>query len=300
LVDDDPGMVDNIFLVLGYAPQQQPQPMNEDVIIASSDSEGAVEEEPQVAQEAVVPDVQVFIPMEDGIPLPFIPDEIQENELMDLDDLIEVNNQQGANALHVGLVRFIQPEADSVFVSRQLEIPQPRSDFFRRNSEAIRLWAKCFAPGPGASTVHVPAKWVDFFTLLLSSPIAFHWAKYFPNSSALPFLASVDSSSSIPFCLPCIAPNLGHQLCTKNLPDPICFEEPSLTPLGNSNLEPIPDSNDATHGEVSDKTLSPSKSLDIATPSTPLDQLTSKIVTSPGPWSSALLSLAAKGKAPKN
>jgi hypothetical protein len=52
LIDDDPGMVDNIFLVLGNAPQQQAQPLNEDVIIASSDSEGAVEEEPQVAQEA--------------------------------------------------------------------------------------------------------------------------------------------------------------------------------------------------------------------------------------------------------
>jgi hypothetical protein len=74
---------------------------------------------------------------------------------MDLDDLNEVNNQQGANALHVGMARIIQSETDSVFVSRQIDFPQPRSDFFRQNPEAIRLWAKCFAPGPGVSVVHV-------------------------------------------------------------------------------------------------------------------------------------------------
>jgi hypothetical protein len=163
---------------------------------------------------------------------------------MDLDDLNEVNNQQGANALHVGMARIIQSETDSVFVSRQIDFPQPRSDFFRQNPEAIRLWAKCFAPGPGVYVVHVPAKWADFFTLLLSSPTTFQWAKEFLSSSALPFLTTVESSSYIPFSLPSAAPSLGHQLCTKNLSGPICFEEPSLTPPGHSTSKPTTDSDD--------------------------------------------------------
>jgi hypothetical protein len=87
-LEDDLGLVDNIFQVLGDAPQLQPQIMDEDVIVASSDSEGAPEDIPQEAQVELNPvenpqNVQVFIPMDNGAPLQLLPDDIQEDELMD-------------------------------------------------------------------------------------------------------------------------------------------------------------------------------------------------------------------------
>jgi hypothetical protein len=80
------GEVDNIFLVLGNAPQQQPVAMNEDIIVASSDSEGHDEEAHQPPQADIPLDVQVFIPMHDDAPLQLIPEDIPEHELMDFAD----------------------------------------------------------------------------------------------------------------------------------------------------------------------------------------------------------------------
>lgn len=80
-LEDDMGAVDNVFF--GHLGQQPVIPMDEDVFVASSDSEGAVEEPPApVDPQPVVPDVNVFVPMEDGIPLQLIPDEVQEEQLL--------------------------------------------------------------------------------------------------------------------------------------------------------------------------------------------------------------------------
>lgn len=49
-LEDDLGMVDNIFQVLGNALQLQPLIMDEDVIVAYNDSEGAPEDIPHGAQ----------------------------------------------------------------------------------------------------------------------------------------------------------------------------------------------------------------------------------------------------------
>jgi hypothetical protein len=148
--------------------------------------------------------------------------------------------------------------------------------------------------------VHIPGKWADFFTLLLSIPTAFQWAKELLSSPTFSFLAADDPSSSIPFNLPTAAPRLSHQPCTKNIPDSICFEEPNLTPSKGSSLEPTIAIDVTVQEAVENVALSPNKSLDIASPATPLEQLKSKIALTPGPWSSTLLSLAAKGKASEN
>jgi hypothetical protein len=131
--EDDMGVVDNIFMVLGYAPQQQPATMKEDVILASSDSEGVAENLPPIMEVAAPLEVQVFIPMENGDPLQLLPDDIQENELMDFDDLNMVNNQMGNiardvenNVQNVGMVITPQFEVDLVFPSRVFELPQPK------------------------------------------------------------------------------------------------------------------------------------------------------------------------------
>jgi hypothetical protein len=131
--EDDMGVVDNIFMVLGYAPQQQPATMKEDVILTSSDSKGVAENLPPIMEVADPLEVQVFIPMENGYPLQLLPDDIQENELMDFDDLNMVNNQMGNiardvenNVQNVGMVITPQFEVDLVFSSRVFELPQPK------------------------------------------------------------------------------------------------------------------------------------------------------------------------------
>lgn len=81
---EDPGVVEN-------APDPNPPVVNqalgddiaEDIIIPSSDSEG--EDVLPAPPPFIIPDdheVNVFIPMDNGVPLQLIPDEIQENELL--------------------------------------------------------------------------------------------------------------------------------------------------------------------------------------------------------------------------
>jgi hypothetical protein len=107
--------------------------MKEDVILASSDSEGVAENLAPIMEVAAPLEVQVFIPMENGTPLQLLPDDIQENELMDFDDLNMVNNQIGNiaqdvenNVQNVGMVITPQFEVDLVFPSRVFELPQPK------------------------------------------------------------------------------------------------------------------------------------------------------------------------------
>jgi hypothetical protein len=79
-IDDDLGVVEDIPGQL-QPPQQPAEPMEEDIIVASSDSEGGPEIAP-VPLAAVQQEVDVFIPVDNGAPLQLIPDEIQEHELL--------------------------------------------------------------------------------------------------------------------------------------------------------------------------------------------------------------------------
>jgi hypothetical protein len=76
-VDDDLGVVENIP-GLFQPPQQPAEPMDEDIIVASSDTEGGAENVP-IQMAAEQQEVNVFIPMDNGAPLQLIPD-VQEHE----------------------------------------------------------------------------------------------------------------------------------------------------------------------------------------------------------------------------
>jgi hypothetical protein len=66
-IDDDLGVVKDIPWLL-QPPQQPAEPMEEDIIVASSDSEGGPENIP-FPLAAVQQEVNVFIPMDNGAPL---------------------------------------------------------------------------------------------------------------------------------------------------------------------------------------------------------------------------------------
>jgi hypothetical protein len=182
---EDPGLVENVPGHVDPLPQHV---VEEDVIVASSDSEGLNEE---AAQIPFLPDlnaqVEVFIPMgDDGQPLQFIPDEIPEEDLVPdnngLNNAVQDNAVQeqphppdAPDAMHLGFVSLPDDLGDPVFIDRLQQ--QLHSDVFRENPDAVRLWARFLAPGPGASSVKVPKVWADFFTALLLNPSSYEWAK---------------------------------------------------------------------------------------------------------------------------
>jgi hypothetical protein len=153
-------------------PQQPFVGPEEDVIVASNDFEGVDVEPIQDIQFEPPHEVDVFIPMDNGEPLQLLPDDILEDELMDVVDLFADNPTD--NHLHnLGFVKLLQPEVDPVLTNKLKQTSPLHAGFLKQNPEALRLWAKCLAPGPGAPTVQVPRLWADFFTLLLVSPCSF-------------------------------------------------------------------------------------------------------------------------------
>jgi hypothetical protein len=268
-IDDDFGVVEDIPGLL-QPPQQPAEPMEEDIIVASSDSEGGPENVP-LPLAAVQQEVNVFIPMDNGAPLQLIPDEIQEHELLYAPDVnVPVVAQMDNNFEQLGFVEFFQPAQDPVIMQRLSPANLPGSSAFKANPEAIRLWANFLAPVDGASSVQIPKVWADFFTMMLLSPKSFQWAKQFVTSPALEHLAGA-SSSSVPFGLPKALPDTGLFLCSNNLP---ATEEPDDSLSSHEPTSP-----------VNSEQLSPA---------TPPEKLKSKFAPLSGPWSTALLDLAAQ------
>jgi hypothetical protein len=270
---EDPGLVEN---VPGHVDEPLPQHLIDgDVIVASSDSEGHNEEAaPAVQQIPILPDlnaqVEVFIPMEDGHPLQLIPDEIPEEELVP--DFNEVDNavqeqphSPGApDAMHLGFVSLPDDLGDHVFIKRLQQ--QLHSDVFKQNPDAIRLWARFLAPGPGASSVKVPRIWADFFTALLLNPGSYEWAKKMLQSQAWEFFQKTNCES-VPFCLP------SARLIDKTL---FCDAHASV------GITSPPDQIQSPEGTPSQALLP--------------DKIKEKVVTTPGPQSQQLLDLAAQNK----
>jgi hypothetical protein len=122
----------------------------------------------------------------------------------------------------------------------------------------------------GASSVQIPKVWADFFTMMLLSPRSFQWANQFVTSSALEHLAGT-SSSLVPFCLPQTVPDAGFFLCSNNLPAAV-----------------EPDASFSSH-----EPTSPVNSEQLS-PATPPEKLKSKVAPVSGPWSTALIDLAAQ------
>jgi hypothetical protein len=209
--EDDPGLVKNLEGLAnhqGFFPQDVQ--MEEDIIVPSSDSEGSAEEQHEVALvDEINQDVNVFIPMEDGIPLQLIADEIHVHELVDQmaeDELPEQPIFPVVNQL--GFVELFEPAADPVFVKR---MQQQSGGALTQNPAAIRLWANYLAPGPGTNPVLVPKPWADFFTFMLDSPTSFAWAKNLLSSQAWSYFLQPGVADSIPFSLPATYPDAaGH------------------------------------------------------------------------------------------
>jgi hypothetical protein len=271
---EDPGLVEN---VPGHVDEPLPQHMvDEDVIVASSDSEGHNEEAaPAVQQIPILPDlnaqVEVFIPMDDGQPLQLIPDEIPKEDLVpDFNGFDNVVQEQphppGApDAMHLGFVSLPDDLGDPMFIDRIQQ--QLQSDVFKQNSDAIRLWARFLAPGPGASSVRVPRMWADFFTALLLNLGSYEWAKNLLQSQAWEFFQKT-WCELVPFCLP------SARLPDKNF---FCDTHASV------GIASPPDQLQTPEG-------TPSQTLFFVTPP---DKIKEKVVTTPGPWSQQLLDLAA-------
>jgi hypothetical protein len=148
-------VVGNVSPDFFQAPQQPLEPMDEDVIVASSDSEEGAENVP-IQFEKEHQEVNVFIPMDNGVPLQLIPDEIQEHELIGGPDLNLAADVQIENNLEqLGFVELLQPAQDLVFMQRQLSDAHSALSTFKCNPKAIRLWANFLAPVAGASSVQI-------------------------------------------------------------------------------------------------------------------------------------------------
>jgi hypothetical protein len=275
---DDPGLVENVPGHVDPLPQHV---IEEDVIVASSDSEGHNEE---AAQIPLLPDlnaqVEVFIPMDDdGQPLQFIPDEIPEEDLVPdingLNNAVQDNavqeqphSPEAPDAMHLGFVSLPDDLGDPVFIDRLQQ--QLHSDVFKQNPDAVRLWARFLAPGPGDSSVKVPKVWANFFTALLLNPSSYEWAKKLLQSKAWEFFQAT-SCESVPFCFP------PARLTDKNL---FCDTQASVGIASSSEQMQSPE------GTSSQTLFSVS----------PPDKIKEKVVTTPGPWSQQLLDLAAQNK----
>ena len=219
--------------------------------------------------------MEVFIPLE-----PINPEEIHPDELMDEAEFDEEqqlnlpeNEAQNQQHLNVGFVEFIEPAGDPFFqqyLNRALPL-------FLPNAEAVRIWANFFSSSGGTNSVTIPRHWADFFTALLSNPTSFMWAKYFLASQA--WKAMNQDSLGITFTLPEKFPSIQIPDCSKDLSNQVDAEKT----LNSSNLSPLQQKKE-------------NDIQDALSPSTPVEQISSNISPSTGPWSKVFLDQAEQAK----
>jgi hypothetical protein len=66
---------------------------------------------------------------------------------------------------------------DNLYVDPRMLCLENPSVLSKTNPEAVRLWAKFFAPPCSEKGIDIPTRWFDFFTLNLLHPDRFTWAK---------------------------------------------------------------------------------------------------------------------------
>jgi hypothetical protein len=81
---------------------------------------------------------------------------------------MEEDHLEVVDAQHLGFVQLFEPDGDPVFIERAQAV-------FSQNPEAIRVWDKCPAPGPGASSIQIPRLG------LTSSPCCLSAQKHIPG-----------------------------------------------------------------------------------------------------------------------
>ncbi|KAF8724358.1 hypothetical protein HU200_021390 [Digitaria exilis] len=163
-------------------------------------------------------EVEVFIPMDNGVPLQIMLDEINEDDLGDgpneqglgqQDALNEMAEQDELNHMQLGFVHVETPVVDPVLESIATgsfiggALP---ADFYR-------FWSKHFSLGDSQQFTKIALEWAAFFTAALLNPARFEWAKrcltspaweYFTHASAEDFsfvLPSKCPSKTSPSCL---------------------------------------------------------------------------------------------------
>lgn len=192
-----------------------PEPVQEDIIDASSQSSASANSDPAPVLDLNEPvHVEVFIPMENGHPLQLIPDEVPEEDLMSSDEEINQEEEQGLHLaehnqehehMRLGFVEVQQPSVDPV-LGNLLECPVLKSS--QLPPELYRLWAANFA-GPSSSVVTISPDWASFFTAALMNPGSFEWAKKFLSSPAWNFIANPGPVTSA-------FPSQGNALCSSH------------------------------------------------------------------------------------
>lgn len=244
-------------------------------------------------------EVQVFTPLDNGVPLQLIPDEVQEDELMDNDgmanmvvdqDLQEAgqqnpiveqldvemgldNEQKPAeleplnNYVPLGFVELFEPVADPVMSTFNPSGGLP-PDFFR-------FWAKYFHPSGGSTTTFIPPEWAAFFMAALMNPASYDWAKRFLTSPAWVFFSTPTASSYL-FGLP-----------------PKCPAQEGVSCLMGSGMQLV-----TNLEETIDATADTDEDQDLlqATHERGMDMDLDKVSPSSGPWSASLLKQAGKLK----
>ncbi|CAL5017203.1 unnamed protein product [Urochloa decumbens] len=308
-VEEDLGAIENLAQD-NDAPPLQPVPVDQVQIIDGGEPSDEAMEQP-----AALPDlseanqIDVFIPLDNGVPLQVMPDEVMEEDLLgsqgsqgDHQSSSSNNSESAGNNVYqhniqLGRVQLLQPDYDPVFTARMLHSQPPMS---KQHAAAIRAWAQFLAPGLGAPSTAVPKPWADFFTALLLNPSNFQWAKNLLSSTAWDFFYNSDLPS-VQFALPDHCLKGVNSFCLDKVPfakiDDITEEEHRVSAemeMGSPLEQPHPTVNLPDMTLVSEK----GKKIvsEILSPCTPPEKRGQRISPSTGPWSKALLAQAAEQK----
>jgi hypothetical protein len=169
--------------------------------------------------------------MDNGVPLQLIPDEIQEQDLLDHhpDDHMEEDHLEVVDAQHLGFVQLFEPDGDPVFIERAQAVFFTKS----RSNSCVGQMPCSWAWGQLNSD---PKAWADFFTLLLVSPETHSWAKKLLSSQAWNVFVKHSEPQLIPFCLPPSCPDLLKDLCPKSLPSVVGSPSSDSATPASANL----------------------------------------------------------------
>ncbi|CAL5036004.1 unnamed protein product [Urochloa decumbens] len=153
-MEDDLGGIEDLLLAAGNLEAEHD--IQEEVIDEGEPSVDSVEQLALNFDLNEVNNVKVFIPMDNGVPIQMMPDEVQEHDLMDGQEEQEqaiqfpVQEEDPFNQeMQIGFVQLQQPAFDPVFTSRMIFSQPPAS---RQHASTVKAWAQNLAPGLGAQS----------------------------------------------------------------------------------------------------------------------------------------------------
>ncbi|KAF8765330.1 hypothetical protein HU200_008706 [Digitaria exilis] len=163
-------------------------------------------------------EVEVFIPLANGVPLQIMPDEINEDDLLGdgpndqgLGQQVTLNEmaEQGElNHMQLGFVHVEAPLVDPVLESIA-------TGSFTGGTLPVnfyRFWSKHFSPGDSQQFTKIAPERAAFFTAALLNPASFEWAKHFLTSPAWEYFTHA-SAEDFSFVLPAKCPSKTSPSC---------------------------------------------------------------------------------------